>query len=48
MGFFSSLFGSKRSSEPSSTVVQAQSIPKEVAPYLKEVLEGYQDRIKIN
>ena len=43
MGFFSSLFGSKRSSEPSSTVVQAQSIPKEVAPYLKEVLEGYQD-----
>ena len=43
MGFFSSLFGSKRSSEPSSTVVQASTIPKEIAPYMKEVLGGYQD-----
>jgi hypothetical protein len=46
MGFFSSLFGSSRSSEPSSTVVQASTIPKEIAPYMKEVLEGYQDLYK--
>ena len=46
MGFFSSLFGSKRSSSPSSTVVQAPTIPKEIAPYMKEVLEGYQDLYK--
>ena len=43
MGFFSSLFGSTRSSQPTSTVVQATKIPEEVSPYLKEVLKGYQD-----
>ena len=46
MGFFSSLFGTSKSTSPSSTVVQSTSIPKEIAPFLTETLEGYQDLYK--
>jgi len=46
MGFLSSLFGTKRSSSPSSTVVQSSKLPEEIAPFVKEILGEAQQLYK--
>ena len=46
MGFLSSLFGTKRSSSPSSTVVQSSRLPAEIAPFVKEILGEAQQLYK--
>lgn len=43
MGFLSSLFGTKQSKTPSSTVVQSAAIPKEMSPFITEILGEAQD-----
>jgi len=43
MGFLSSLFGTKQSKTPSSTVVQSSAIPKEMSPFITEILGEAQD-----
>jgi len=39
MGFLSSLFGIKGSQPKTSTVVQAQQLPKEISPFVTEILK---------
>ena len=46
MGFLSSLFGTKRSSTPSSTVVQSTKLPEEISPFVKEILGEAQQLYK--
>ena len=46
MGFLSSLFGTKRSSSPSSTVVQSTKLPEEISPFVKEILGEAQQLYK--
>ena len=46
MGFLSSLFGIKGSQPKTSTVVQAQKLPEEIAPFVKEILGEAQDLYK--
>ena len=46
MGFLSSLFGIKGSQPKTSTVVQAQKLPEEIAPFVKEILGESQDLYK--
>ena len=46
MGFLSSLFGIKGSQPKTSTVVQAQKLPEEISPFVKEILGEAQDLYK--
>ena len=48
MGFLSSLFGlgSSRAQPATSTVVQAQKLPSEIAPFVEEVVGEAQDLYK--
>jgi hypothetical protein len=46
MGFLSSLFGTKRSSTPTSTVVQSTKLPEEISPFVKEILGEAQQLYK--
>ena len=49
MGFLSSLFGVKDRTPETSTVVQAQKLPEEISPFVKEILgearDLYQEQI---
>ena len=46
MGFLSSLFGIKGSQPKTSTVVQAQKLPEEISPFVREILGEAQDLYK--
>ena len=48
MGFLSSLFGfgSSKAQPATSTVVQSQKLPPEIAPFVKEIAQEAQDLFK--
>ena len=46
MGFLSSLFGVGSRTPEKSTVVQAQKLPEEISPFVKEILKEAQDLYK--
>jgi len=46
MGFLSSLFGTRQSSQPTSTVVQSSKLPEEISPFVKEILGEAQQLYK--
>ena len=46
MGFLSSLFGVGSRTPKTETVVQAQKLPEEIAPFVKEILKEAQDLYK--
>ena len=47
MGFLSSLFGVGSRTPKTETVVQAQKLPEEISPFVREILKEAQDLVTV-